>query len=794
MDIIVEEVKTAPSEECVLIMQTIKAHFDENFYAAQADLDGTESALQHYVETGWKEGLDPCNWFNVKAYLGEHADVANVGIEPLYHYITTGKSENRKIKDSDRKTGDKTIGPTIDPLSPKQREVLLSQESAYIADYIEDDFDDEFYEQNYSFEGKSALEHYVLSGWKDGNDPCEWFSSASYLKLNPDVRKLKQNPFFHFLKSGRKENRPYRASKHKGKKALRKIVEREFDEIFYREKYQIAESESAIEHFLNSNPSELKDPCPWFSSALYRELNSDVVEDNVLPFIHYLSEGITENLEFFNGMDTTSEKRKPISPTRALERFENSELGELAKSLLANKNESFTKNWLNFTRKLKTAEKLPAFIKSHVDLAVNFSNGQDGILLGWLLYAGAPIIWAEDEADNVWFFNEQDNTFRLPRRDVYDIFSKSEFELTTDELGFALRLPGCAPSGRITLKTLSRLGVHILGNNKIEQIGFNPVDVAKWMFGISSPLHNLSKRFESLDLSVINKTIQHQRQLQKQLPHQVMQYGNPIATPKVSLLIPLYGRIDFIEHQMLCFSGDDFIKNECEIIYVIDDPSIENKISEMAEFIFRLYGVSFKTVYGSANRGFSGANNLGAEHALGEYLLFLNSDVFPNHNQWLEAMMTTLQENPSIGVVAPRLLFADGSLQHAGIEFKYRTDLGIWINHHPQMGLDPDLDNNQELAILPAVTGACMLLSRRDFDGIGGWDTGYLIGDFEDSDLCLKLRSKGKQCAYLPTINLTHLERQSFNLTGSNDFRTKVVIYNATRHQSRWAKLLSEKV
>ena len=154
--------------------------------------------------------------------------------------------------------------------------------------------------------------------------------------------------------------------------------------------------------------------------------------------------------------------------------------------------------------------------------------------------------------------------------------------------------------------------------------------------------------------------------------------------------------------------------------------------------------------------------------------------------------MEVLQDKPDIGVIAPRLLFADGSIQHAGIQFKYRTDLGIWINHHPQMGLDPSLDVNQDLAILPAVTGACMLISKKDFDDVDGWDTGYLIGDFEDTDLCLKLRSKGKKCAYLPTVNLTHLERQSFSLTGSDDFRTKVVIYNATRHQTRWANLLSE--
>ena len=110
------------------------------------------------------------------------------------------------------------------------------------------------------------------------------------------------------------------------------------------------------------------------------------------------------------------------------------------------------------------------------------------------------------------------------------------------------------------------------------------------------------------------------------------------------------------------------------------------------------------------------------------------------------------------------------------------------------MGIDPSLDSHSEATIVPAVTGACMLMTRALFDSIGGWDNGYLIGDFEDSDLCFKIREQGKHCVYVPTVELTHLERQSFNLTGAHDFRTKVVIYNATRHQNKWSSLLQQSV
>jgi GT2 family glycosyltransferase len=125
--------------------------------------------------------------------------------------------------------------------------------------------------------------------------------------------------------------------------------------------------------------------------------------------------------------------------------------------------------------------------------------------------------------------------------------------------------------------------------------------------------------------------------------------------------------------------------------------------------------------------------------------------------------------------------------------FRYRGDLDIWTNHHPHMGLDPSLDPAGDTIVeVPAATGACLLVRRGDFESAGGWDTGYLIGDFEDSDLCLKLRESGMKILYNPLVQLTHLERQSFALLGKSDFKFRVVIYNAMRHQLRWERFFKE--
>ena len=62
---------------------------------------------------------------------------------------------------------------------------------------------------------------------------------------------------------------------------------------------------------------------------------------------------------------------------------------------------------------------------------------------------------------------------------------------------------------------------------------------------------------------------------------------------------------------------------------------------------------------------------------------------------------------------------------------------------------------------MPGVTGAALLVRRAAFLAVGGFSTDYIIGDFEDSDLCLALRAAGHEIGYEPAAELFHFERQS---------------------------------
>jgi GT2 family glycosyltransferase len=261
-------------------------------------------------------------------------------------------------------------------------------------------------------------------------------------------------------------------------------------------------------------------------------------------------------------------------------------------------------------------------------------------------------------------------------------------------------------------------------------------------------------------------------------------FGVPLPNPDVSVIVPLYKRFDFMEHQVLEFIRDPYFLNNAELIYVIDDPEIRMAVLTEAQKLFQLYEIPFRIVSGRRNRGFSGANNLGADYAEGEYLLFLNSDVIPVSPGWLEKMLDTLHAK-NAGAVGAQLLYADGGIQHVGMHFEYLEEFQIWSNQHTQTGM-PSYGSDSVSFEVPAVTGACVLIPKKIFVEIDGWDTGYLIGDFEDSHLCFAVRNAGYKIFCQPSALLTHLERQSFSGIGGDAFRMRMTICNAVRHQNIW--------
>jgi GT2 family glycosyltransferase len=263
-------------------------------------------------------------------------------------------------------------------------------------------------------------------------------------------------------------------------------------------------------------------------------------------------------------------------------------------------------------------------------------------------------------------------------------------------------------------------------------------------------------------------------------------FGRLPESPLCSIIVPLYGRYDFLQYQLAEFSRDpDFFR--AEIIYVVDDPNILDAARGLARQLHPLFRLPFRLVFPGKNLGFAGANNFGVTHASAPLLILLNSDVLPARAGWLARLRDLYHHLESPGAIGPRLLFEDGTIQHDGIAFQTRSELSRFVlNDHPGKGLPLWLAPETPVEEVPAITAACLMMDRRVYDELGGLDTGYILGDFEDSHLCLAARNAGYKNYLVRSEALYHLERLSQSLAGDQDTRLGITLYNAWRHTRIW--------
>lgn len=427
----------------------------------------------------------------------------------------------------------------------------------------------------------------------------------------------------------------------------------------------------------------------------------------------------------------------------------------------------------------------PSRARAHFDIACATADEVGGMASGWVLHAPDVHVWLEDDQGHVQTLH---GGYRRYRMDVLTAFP--DIPATDAHVGFFAHLPEARPGNVLAIWAVSQEGAWPLARMAASPLVSDVKEICKRLATIETPMADLVKRAEFFDVPILSRALALQQAQWDRYDILSVDQGELPDAPLVSIIIPLYGRTDFVEHQLLEFIDDPWLRRNAEVIYVIDDPRLVEPFRSQADELFKIYGMPFRWIWGQVNRGFSGANNLGARVARGDYMLFMNSDVFPAGPGWLQKLVRVLDDEPDIGAVGPRLVFADGGIQHAGMVNRWHEHLGIWINHHPRMGFDPAMDDNTGPVRTPLITGACVLITRATLDRIGGWDTGYVIGDYEDSDLCLALRDAGLAVAYLPEAQLVHLERQSFRLLGEDSFRLRVTLTNAARHQVRWRKYL----
>ena len=193
-------------------------------------------------------------------------------------------------------------------------------------------------------------------------------------------------------------------------------------------------------------------------------------------------------------------------------------------------------------------------------------------------------------------------------------------------------------------------------------------------------------------------------------------------------------------------------------IIMADNGSTDPKMHELyAEFEQQLPGRFFVESI-DIPFNFSTIKNRAAKKAHGVYLLFLNNNTEVITENWLTLMVSFAQQE-RIGCVGAKLLYPNNTVQHAGVIL----GLGGVAGHGHYGYPHGDLGYFGRLAInvnYSAVTAACLLMKKADFDAVGGFEKAFTVA-FNDVDLCLKVQALGRDNVWLHEAELYHFESQT---------------------------------
>lgn len=219
----------------------------------------------------------------------------------------------------------------------------------------------------------------------------------------------------------------------------------------------------------------------------------------------------------------------------------------------------------------------------------------------------------------------------------------------------------------------------------------------------------------------------------------------------VDIIVPFHGQIDLLRKAVESIPAA--IGEIPHKVILVDDSTPD----QLGREYFSELDNSYRKIWLKENMGFPGAVNAGVNAGSSPLIFILSSDVEMDPGSIVEAVRE--MDDPEIAVVGCKLLFAEntqhghpGKVQHAGMAFSLTSDpkhifIG-WSADHPKVNL------RRELSI---VTGAAFMTRRNLLMRVGGLNTIYGKGTYEDMEYCLAMGSLGKKVIYAPKVSGTHV-------------------------------------
>ena len=245
-----------------------------------------------------------------------------------------------------------------------------------------------------------------------------------------------------------------------------------------------------------------------------------------------------------------------------------------------------------------------------------------------------------------------------------------------------------------------------------------------------------------------------------------------------SIIIPVFNQVNYTSQCVDRIRSNTISPYE---LIIINNGSTDGT----KDYLESLKSTGIKIQHLSENTGFVNACNQGARLASGEYLVFLNNDTLPEDG-WLEALISAAEKIPNVGAVGAKLLYPDGVLQEAGsLVF---SDSTPWNYGKRDDAEKPQYNYIREA---PYCSAACLLIRRKLFEQIGGFDKRYSPAYWEDVDLAFEVRKRGLKVLYQPAARIVHFE----GVTGGTDVNSgykKYQVRNREIFREKWASELKQ--
>jgi len=219
--------------------------------------------------------------------------------------------------------------------------------------------------------------------------------------------------------------------------------------------------------------------------------------------------------------------------------------------------------------------------------------------------------------------------------------------------------------------------------------------------------------------------------------------------------------------------------NDFEII-LVDNNSNDGTVDAISKL--KSQNLNLTVVQNKQNLGFSKGCNLGAKHAKGEYLLFLNSDTQVKDKGFLK-MLDFLQNDPKVGILGGRMLNSDGAIQSSSGRFYNLFNLLLVLLGGERLGLIRQAP--EKIQRVDFVSGGCMMVKKTTFQKIGGFEE-KLFMYMEDMELCYRAKTMGFLSFYFPEVNVIHKERGSSNKTFAVINIYKGILFFYSKYKPGW--------